>query len=65
MKRLVYRKDARDMTKSEAILTDYPLTAEEEAEIVPFVGYLLEEGKEIPESSEELLEANAEWKAGR
>ena len=61
MERLVFRKKARDLTEAESILTDYPLSAEEELDLVPYVEHLLYEEKEIPESSEELLEEFRKW----
>jgi hypothetical protein len=61
LKRLVARKDARELTEAENVLVDYPLTAEEELQLVPYVEYLLEEGEAIPESSEELLEGFSIW----
>lgn len=61
LKRLVARKDARELTEAESVLVDYPLTAEEELQLVPYVEYLLEEGEAIPESSEELLEGFSMW----
>lgn len=61
LKRLVARKDARKLTEAENVLVDYPLTAEEELQLVPYVEYLLEEGEAIPESSEELLEGFSIW----
>lgn len=56
MERLVSRKRAGEFTKAEEILIDYPLSAVDEAKLIPIVEALLEEGIEIPESSEELLE---------
>ena len=56
MKRLAFRKDPRDMSDAEKIIVNYPLTAREEELLVPIVERLLAEGKEIPESSQELLE---------
>lgn len=61
LKRLVARKDARELTEAESVLVDYPLTAEEELQLVPYVEHLLEEGEAIPESSEELLEGFSTW----
>ena len=62
MDRIIFRKDIRELSEAEIVLSDYPLTAEEEEMLVPVVERLLADGKEIPESSEELLELCAETK---
>ena len=55
-KRVVYTKEPADFTEAENIIIDYPLSAEEEKELIPVVEMLLEAGQEIPGSSQELLE---------
>lgn len=59
MKRLVHQKKVGEFTEAESILIDYPLSAEEELRLIPYVENLLEVGEPVPESSEELLEGLA------